>query len=250
VRRVALALALVVAGCVEPPVVDSGKTCTAACSPGYSCEAGRCLKQGHPVCELFPGAAACFDFETGGLPDGGVQQQNTGSLGIDDGRSRYGSRSLHAMIPGDDNSVQRLDLALPVGWKRVRASFDVFPAVQPLGTEGHISLGEVLCHPGTQFSGLWLFYEADQGPARFAAKTDQSNEKVLMPQLELARWTRVTLEVGRDPLTGTVTVDGVPAATLPLVDCGGAWSVVLGLAGPTNAAGDAWYDDVVLEVER
>jgi hypothetical protein len=249
--EVTVLLGAALAGCFERPIDYTAKSCTGACADGFSCEASICVPQGGRLCATLTGADTCLDFEDGTLPDAGLNVEKNGSLTVDAQRAHFGTSSMHSQVLGPSGATQRLEFPLPPDWKSVRSTFDLFPVLQPFSTAAGLSLGEVLCVPGTSFTGLWLFYAADSAGSSFVAKTDNDTKTTpLRPTIELDRWTRVSLEVERGTLSGSVRLDGVLAATQPINDCGGTWFVTVGMSSPNGVSGEAWYDDVVIDVER
>jgi hypothetical protein len=238
------------AACVVPPLDATGKACTTTCPAPLACELGLCVADGR-LCAAWPEPThACFDFE-GSTTIDARQLVSGGTLGVDTSSRRFGANSLEARLDATGTlNLARLSIPVPDDWQRIAVGYDVFANLPGTTTDG-ISLGEILCAQSStsSFTGVWLFHEGSPPRAVVRTGTASASSTDLLRALPAAEWTRVELELTRAPSPrGVVRLAGAEAANVPVSDCGGAWTVELGLSGHESVA--AWYDDAVITVER
>jgi len=239
-----LVFTLAITACSVPPLDVTGKTCTRECPAPHACQAGLCVAPGGRLCAALPEPPhACFDFEGSTTVDARQEVRN-GQLTVDTASRRFGANSLDVSITGTGGvDVARLSVPVPADWQRIAASWDV----QPGAASDGISLGELLCSGAASYTGVWLFFEGS--PARAVLRTDATSNPIdLQPSVPEGSWTRVSLDLERQSLAGTVRIGGQQAATATVADCGGPWTVEIGISG--RSAFSAAYDDAVVTISR
>lgn len=234
------------AACTVPQLDPAGKRCTTSCPAPFACEVGLCIEAGR-LCEAWPEPTlGCFDFE-GSTELTGPREVRGGHLRVDETGQRFGARSLEARTLGvSPLELARLSVPVTGPWNRLRVAFDLRVDL-PSAVPGFVSLGELLCARGN-YTGVWL--HAEGTPTRAVARTANGGASTaLTTPLTSNTWSRVSLELVRAPsLRGSIRIDENEVAAVPVTDCGGTWTVELGVAG--SQAITAWYDDMVITVER
>lgn len=232
-------MALLLAGCVVPPVDYAGKICDIRC-PAGECQLDICVPTDRRLCEFLTSAEACFDFEGDvDLVPMTVTSSN-GSVTIDRESKRSGAGTMLSQLTGTATGEARLSIALPAQWTRASVAFDLLSASDRFVSSARRSFVELRCDSGE--GGLAMWYEQET----YWLGNSISGQAVELQAPITDDWVRVTILIARQEMV-TVRVDRQDAATMALSACEGAWSLSVGLAG--SGAASAWYDNVVLEVE-
>lgn len=216
--------ALLVWGCVVPPLSLAGKTCSDSCPAGYSCQSEVCVPDGEGLCDVLD-AGSCLDFdhgvgnwevETVDLHYGGFRiAADGGSVGA----------GLESATPGlDGGTPGRLNLALPQ-WSHVTLSFDFFPQLAP-ANGGDVSIAEVLC--ASSYQGAWLHYVHGQNAFALLPGPTGVPQAPLSHPPAMGAWSHVVLDA--TPGNATLSVNDQEAAAVSFDACpSGQWQVTLGL---------------------
>jgi hypothetical protein len=241
----------VMAACGSFGAADSQPGIDAGIDAGDAAEAST-----GSFCSTHP-ATVCSDFDGNDVFAGWAQSSEPpGLLGVSNSTFLSPSHALEAKLDGTSSPFARLARDVERTAKRVRFSYDVKLGEIALSAQEQISIGELLCAdaPNGVFDGLWIFVE---GPTRaVVGHSDKDATKTPLPSLR-DEWTHVVLDARFDSGAApggsvVVSIGGATAPALPLktrcFDYPRA-EVNVGLATFTSAKGNAFFDNIVYELD-
>jgi hypothetical protein len=210
-------------------------------------------------CDSHPQATLCSDFDNADP----LLRWSQGPVGVhvlevSSALWKSPPRSLHSQegIPGSADASSAgalLVFTLPKSATRTRLTFSMNLRALNGPRPDVVTLAAFLCcRTPLDCDGAWLFGRSDGTTPSVSLETDQAKTSTPLLGLRMNDWVSFVLDAtwGAAGLV-SASVDGTLGATVPVVDCTGfpTFDVRLGLSGAGGMGGEAFYDDVLVEVD-
>lgn len=204
---------------------------------------------GRLFCDDQPKATLCLDFEPrdASVFSSWTREEALGSLTVSEG-------TLHSVIDSTidvDGGRARLRYGIPVQAVRTRLSFRAKILPVEVGQAQQFTLAEFLCTNGGSYSGVLVNVRKGPvvGPSTLLKAPAFDDVKSPLPT---DQWLSFVLDAqwhGASPVA-RLRMNNEPLGEVPLTACpeGAQLEVLLGLGSATQQGAEAFFDDVVYEL--